>query len=64
MLVRRLIGMQFVELVLCEIGDLELGRAHHPAAFRLQPLGQQLRKGRFAVSVRAEQCDPVVVVDA
>jgi hypothetical protein len=56
--------MQFVELMLREIGDVELGRAHDAAFLGLEPFGDQLGEGGLAVAVRAEQRDAVVVVDA
>ena len=34
------------------------------AGFRFQPAGNELREGRLAVAVRAEQRDAVVIVDA
>ncbi len=55
---------QFVELVLGEIGDLQLVGAHEAPRHRLQPVRDELEEGRLAVAVGAEQADPVVVVDA
>ncbi len=55
--------VQFVELVLGEIGDLEIVRTLEPAAEGVESAGDQLGEGRLAVAVGAEQRDAVVVVD-
>ena len=64
MAVGRAVEVEFVELVLGEIGDRQLVGARHRAGERREPAGEQLHQSRFAVAVRAEQRDAVVVVDA
>ena len=54
-------GLELVDLMLGEIADLKLARARHPARHRLEPPGDQFGEGRFAVAVRAEEADAVVV---
>jgi hypothetical protein len=54
---------QLIELVLGEEGDLEFRRLGDFSVHGLQPPGNQLGEGRFAVAVGAEQGNPVVGVD-
>ena len=64
MIVGAAILVEFVELVLGEVADLERGRARHRAVFGRQTAGQELHQRRFAVAVGAEQRDAIVIVDA
>ena len=60
----RAVHVEFVDLVLGEIADAQLGRAHDAAAHGFEALRDQLGEGRLAVAVLAEQGNAVVGVDA
>jgi hypothetical protein len=61
---RRLVEVQFVDLMLGEIADAQFGGAVSlPSAAGSLP-GQQLGKRRFALAVAAQKRDAVVLVDA
>ncbi len=47
-----------------EVADLKPLGAHHLPGLRRQATGDELREGRFAVAVRAEERDAIVAVDA
>ncbi len=64
MIVGARLGVEFVELMLREIGDAQTGRARHRALHGREPAGDELDQRRFAVAVGADQGDAVVVVDA
>ena len=64
MIVGRAVFVQFVELMLREIGDGEFFGAGDRARKRRQPVGQQFDQGRFAVAVGPEQRDAIIGVDA
>ncbi len=57
-------GLQFVELVLGEIGDVEAVQPAQLAVHGAELAGEQLRQRRLAVAVRAEEPDAIVVIDA
>lgn len=59
----RFIRHEVVELMLCEETDLEPRGHTKIARLRGKPAGDEFREGRFAVAVRAEQRDAVVIVD-
>ena len=61
---RSLVEMQLVDLVLGEIADAEFGRGDLAPGHRVETVGEQFRQRRFALAVRAEQRDAVVLVDA
>ena len=64
MIVDALRRNELVELMLREIRDLKPLGARDRAVERREPAGEQLRDGRLAVAVGAEQRDAVVGVDA
>jgi len=55
--------VEFVELMLCEVGNAELFGARHASRERREAAGQQLYQRRLAVAVGAEQRDAIVIVD-
>ena len=57
-------AVQFLQLMLGEIAGHQLFGAHQFAAHRFQLARQQLRQGRFAVAVLAQQRDAVVGIEA
>ena len=61
---RGVVEIQLVGLVLGEIPYLQLARAAQLTVHRLQAAGQQLRHGRLAVAVGAEQRDALVGIEA
>ncbi len=61
---RAVAGAQFVDLVLGQIGDLQLVRPHHAALLGREPVGQQLGEGGLAVAVRPEEGEYGRLVDA
>ena len=64
MLQGRVVGIEFLDLILGEIADPHLARRVHVAFHRRQLRGEQAGQRRLAVAVAAQQRDPVVRVDA
>ncbi len=61
---RRLVEMQFVDLVLGEIADTQFGRGDLAPGHRVETVGEEFRERGFALAVGAEKGDAVVLVDA
>src|ERR1043165_6982228 len=57
-------AVEFIELMLREVADRKPIGTHHLPGLRCQSAGDELRDGRFAVAVRAEERDAVVAIDA
>ena len=60
---RRVVAVQFLDLILGEVTDLHLARGVHLAGHRRELRGEQARQRGLAVAVAAEQRDPVVGID-
>ena len=60
---RGAVQIEFVELVLGEIGDFHFRRAAYHAGHGLQASANELREGGFTVAVRAEEADAVIIRD-
>src|SRR5918992_2061495 len=56
--------VELIELMLREVADVDSLGAEHGPGQRLEPAGQKLREGAFAVAVLAQERDAVVVVDS
>ena len=63
MLKRGFVDMQFVDLVLGEEPDAQLGRPGDLALHQGQSVGQDLGQGRLALAIAAQQGDAVILVD-
>jgi hypothetical protein len=62
--VRARLRIELIELMLGEIGGIQLVGAGDPAGHGRQAPGQEFRERRFAVAVGPDQRDAVVIIDA